>query len=488
MPDERCPKVCRWLERTGTCRDCGKAAPRGPAQGRCNGNTAPRKYLARTIHGSFRGAGGLRSHPDAAALDGTAVTRHYTTTSGASTRHAFHQNGRSTLSRMGGLLPHGPTSAGPVQWSEKRIWSEGDETMPDQDSVMDEQNVTEFEGIKRDVERGKEPTVSVREFLRWFGASRRRTGVVERIEAELEAAGMRTEPDFTTTWINATVTLRKRQPEAQPDAAAAAGPQAAMAEADVDEKGDAPPDMSHLVRMLDAANRGVTSVQPQDSIEKAITLMLAHDFSQLAVMTGVRDLKGAISWKSIGSRLSQRKNLVLVSDAMEGASEVQDSDTLSRATKEIIQGDYVFVRSATDRKITGIVTATDLSVQFQEVSEPFLLLGRIENQIRRMIQNVFNIDALRAACNENDPERKADITKASQLTFGEYQRLLGKEENWAKLGFVACRKTFCKELDEVRKLRNEIMHFHPDSIEEEDYNQLRRFSHLLEQLGTLSRK
>jgi hypothetical protein len=141
---------------------------------------------------------------------------------------------------------------------------------------------------------------------------------------------------------------------------------------------------------------------------------------------------------------------------------------------------------ANDRTITGIVTATDLSEQFQGLSEPFLLLGRIENQIRRMIQNVFDVETLRAVCDDNDPDRKATLTKVSQLTFGEYQRLLEKDENWAKLGFVACRKTFCKELDEVRKLRNEIMHFHPDVIEDGDFEQLRRFSRLLEQLEKLS--
>ena len=47
-------------------------------------------------------------------------------------------------------------------------------------------------------------------------------------------------------------------------------------------------------------------------------------------------------------------------------------------------------------------------------------------------------------------------------------------------------QTFCKELDEVRKLRNEIMHFHPDVIEDGDFEQLRRFSRLLEQLDRLA--
>ncbi|MFV3077323.1 HPP family protein [Niveispirillum fermenti] len=343
----------------------------------------------------------------------------------------------------------------------------------------------EFEEVKADVAAGREPSRSVRELLRWFGARRRRGGVVERIEAELEAAGLRTDPHFTTTWIDAPVIFRKREAQAPAaDAAPVVAPQAGADAVEAAKPADVA-ELTHLVRMLEAANREVISVNPQDPIERAVTLMLAYDFSQLAVMTGPRDLKGAISWKSIGSRLSQRNALTNVSDAMEKATEVSDADSLFEVTKTIIQRDFVFVRAA-DRKITGIVTATDLSEQFQRLSEPFLLLGRIENQIRRLIQDVFDVDTLRAACNDNDPDRKAAVTKASQLTFGEYQRIFENEANWAKLGFVACRKTFCKELDEVRKLRNEIMHFHPDVIEDGDFEQLRRFSRLLEQLDQLA--
>lgn len=353
-------------------------------------------------------------------------------------------------------------------------------------NAVEEAMIAEFEEVKSDVAEGREPSRSVRELLRWFGARRRRAGVVERIEAELEAAGLRTDPHFTTTWIDAPVIFRKREADAPaPEGAPAGAPEPADDGLEAAEPMPAA-QATHLVRMLEAANLEVISVNPQDPIERAVTLMLAYDFSQLAVMTGPRDLKGAISWKSIGSRLSQRNELKQVKDAMERAAEVSDADSLFEVTKMVIRRDYVFVRASADRRITGIVTATDLSEQFQGLSEPFLLLGRIENQIRRLIQDVFDVEALRAACDDDDPERKAAVTKASQLTFGEYQRIFEREENWAQLGFVACRKTFCKELDEVRKLRNEIMHFHPDVTEDGDFEQLRRFSRLLEQLDQLA--
>ena len=359
--------------------------------------------------------------------------------------------------------------------------------MQDSSNPGEDAMIAEFEEVKKDVAEGREPSRSVRELLRWFGARRRREGVVERIEAELEAACLRTDPDFTTTWIDAPVTFRKREASTPtPKLVAAVAAEAAgnaVKRAEATELAD----ITYLVRMLEAANREVISVNLQDPIERAVTLMLAYDFSQLAVMTGPRDLNGAISWKSIGSRLSQGNELKQVSDAMEKAADVSDADSLFEVTKTIIQRDYVFVRSSSDRKITGIVTATDLSEQFQGLSEPFLLLGRIEHQIRRLIQDAFDLETIRAACDDDDPERKARVTKVSQLTFGEYLRIFERRENWAQLSFIACRKTFCKELDEVRKLRNEIMHFHPDVIEDGDFEQLRRFSRLLDQLNCLTR-
>ena len=163
------------------------------------------------------------------------------------------------------------------------------------EEVADPENeavVAEFEEVKADVAAGREPSRSVRELLRWFGARRRRGGVVERIEAELEAAGLRTDPHFTTTWIDAPVIFKKR--EAQAPAAEAAPVAAAQpgAEAVEPAKPEDFAEMTHLVRMLEAANREVISVNPQDPIERAVTLMLAYDFSQLAVMTGPRDLRG----------------------------------------------------------------------------------------------------------------------------------------------------------------------------------------------------
>jgi CBS domain-containing protein len=338
----------------------------------------------------------------------------------------------------------------------------------------------EFEEVKRDVSEDEEPTTTVRELLRWFGALRRRTGIVKKIQSELDGAGIVTVPDFTKVWIDAEIAFRKAP-------APVAAPAPPLENVGVADPIYAAKDANFLISMLKAANCGVISVKPQDTVEKAITLMLAHDFSQLAVMSNDRTINGAISWKTIGKRLSHENNLVEVKDAMEAAVSLEDTEGLFKATKLIIEHEFVFIRSSVDKKVTGIVTATDLSEQFQFLSEPFLLIGQIENQIRNLMNGKYPVEVLQGVCSDTEQVRKERIQSVADLTFGEYLRIIQSPDNWEKLGLRVDRAVFCNEMDKVREIRNDVMHFDPDGIDEEQYDQLRRFSRLLDELEALSK-
>src|SRR5215470_9962753 len=58
-----------------------------------------------------------------------------------------------------------------------------------------------------------------------------------------------------------------------------------------------------------------------------------------------------------------------------------------------------------------------------------------------------------------DPDR--GIEDVSDLTFGEYIRLLENPKRWEKLTVKIDRKTFVEELKRVGRIRNDIMHFDP---------------------------
>ena len=66
--------------------------------------------------------------------------------------------------------------------------------------------------------------------------------------------------------------------------------------------------------------------------------------------------------------------------------------------------------------------------------------------------------------------------------FGEYVRLMDNPSNWEEMKLNIDRATFVKRLEEVRRIRNDVMHFHPDGISESDFQTLRQTSAFFENL------
>ena len=237
---------------------------------------------------------------------------------------------------------------------------------------------------------------------------------------------------------------------------------------------------------LAAANRAPVSVKPDSTIAEAVTLMLLHNFSQLPVMQSEMTLKGVVTWSSIGARLALGLSAQKVSDCMDRAVEKSSEDSLFAVINDIIQHQYVLIRGK-DKRIQGIVTTSDLSWQFGRLAGPFLLIGEIEQHIRTLIQKRFSLEELSASCDPGD--RGRTIAGVQDLTFGAYIRLLENPERWAKLNLQIDRSIFIEQLQAVRNIRNDVMHFDPDGITDEARAKLRQavqFMHTLQQLGAVN--
>jgi hypothetical protein len=164
---------------------------------------------------------------------------------------------------------------------------------------------------------------------------------------------------------------------------------------------------------------------------------------------------------------------------MEPAHEVGISDSLFSAIRIVTDYDYVLVRGE-DNQICGIITASDLTDQFQKLAEPFLLVGEIENGVRRMLHGRFTKQELSGAKVADDKERIVEAV--ADLTLGEYIRLLENEKNWVKLELEIDRVEFVKRLHKIRQIRNDVMHFDPDGLDECDLKTLREFAQFLKRL------
>lgn len=144
-------------------------------------------------------------------------------------------------------------------------------------------------------------------------------------------------------------------------------------------------DATFRISRLRSANVTPTSVSPNQSINEAITIMLQNDFSQLPVMNGERSVKGIVSWRSNGTRqLALGLRCEEVRECMENPRVLKLDDSLLHAIDEIVRNEHVLIKDPTDR-ICGIVTTSGLSMLFRSLTEPFLLLAEIENQIRAFI-------------------------------------------------------------------------------------------------------
>ena len=301
------------------------------------------------------------------------------------------------------------------------------------------------------------PRERVRTFLRWFGAERRGAMVVRYIRSSLNKHGLTTTPDFEYAYIDGSIGFQQ----------------------DSGESDSSSPESATRIGRLESANKAPVSVKPDETLQHATTLMMTRDFSQLPVMTSSREVKGVVSWKTIGSRLALKRACTHVRDCMEPGHIVSIEDSLFSAINTIAEHDYVLVR-AINQEICGIVTASDFNDQFRRLAEPFLLIGEIENGIRRMLHGRFSSKEIEDAKAPGEDGRK--IEGPADLNFGEYVRLIDSDERWWKLRLEIDRVEFVSRLNQVRAIRNDVVHFDPDGLEDSDMYSLREFAQFLKRL------
>ncbi len=311
--------------------------------------------------------------------------------------------------------------------------------------------------------------MSVHELLALWGAEARGHRVINRIDAELTNHGLTTVPH----WQKVTMDTRVRlETQAEDEDAAGIG-----STFDHDEE-DEQLEVGLTVGNLPSAMAGVCSVTPSASMEEAVTLMLLNDFSQLAVLAGARSLKGAVTWRSIAQSRHANPKAELA-DAIAPAEEVPYDREVIDLLPTLYSSEFAFVRDQTG-VVSGILTAADVVLAYGELATPFLLFGELDQLLRRTISQTFELDQVSELCN---PEGKRPISSFDDLSFGDYQQVLQNPERWVQLSWPLDRTTFCKRLDELREIRNDVMHFNPDPVPVGTTAKLRGLIRLLREYG-----
>jgi CBS domain-containing protein len=294
---------------------------------------------------------------------------------------------------------------------------------------------------------------------------------VDRISADLENYSLETQPDFRKVSVDSFVEL-----VGQPTASDEETAETAVAGA---PGGSGALDVGLTLGNVSSALRGVVSVNPEDTLATAMTIMRLNDFSQLAVMTSPRTLKGSVTWRSIAKALAHNPDAQL-SDAIEPAGEHPFDRDLVDVLDELYARDFVFVRNSTN-EVSGIVTTADLVLLYGETATPFFIIGEVDHLLRSFVRDEWTIAQVVDFC---DPDGTKNIQSHDDLTFGDYLWMLQDPDRFSSLSWPLDRVTFVNRLDEIREIRNGVMHFDADPLGHDEVASLQNFLGLLRDLRT----
>lgn len=347
----------------------------------------------------------------------------------------------------------------------------------------------EFQEACNRAHRGDPVVVSVRTLLSWFSTKRRRKKKVEYIRHKLEENRLATEPDFELPYIDAEIRLVARiNPPANNGELSKARESKSAQDLDQADAGSEQTrqDPTYGIRRLEPANKKPVCVNREATLMEAMTKMQLHSYSTLPVMQSSRHVQGILTWQSIAiglaAWLANKPGRTPLSHPVSGfmeskKNEITADTCIFEAIPGIIAQDYVLVKDRTNI-VCGMVTPTDLAQQFKELGTVFLRIGEIENHLRQVIDAYYSSHEV-SECGKERNSSDPGPSRASDLAFGGYVRLLEEPSRWSRLDWSLDRKTFIDALNNVREIRNNAMHFDPDGLDDDEREHLAKFVELL---------
>jgi hypothetical protein len=251
-------------------------------------------------------------------------------------------------------------------------------------------------------------------------------------------------------------------------------------------------------------------VEPNDSVQDALDLMIEHEYSQLPVVDEGGKPLGVVTHESILRALNNfgaRIGELNVSNAFTARVQTyRPEDDLFELLDRLKETNAVLIVDGDDRLI-GIVSSYDSTEYFRRRAEDMMLVEDIEGMIKDLVQAAFTDDSgevdqeqLRAAMEEITSSKhalmgqyrnalrhylrrqgegkpsvdsqsleesfahfalKEDSRDFEELTLYEYTELLLHKKYWDLFHpiFDLSREALRKLLDSVRETRNSLAHF-----------------------------
>lgn len=193
------------------------------------------------------------------------------------------------------------------------------------------------------------------------------------------------------------------------------------------------------------------------TVAKALSLMVSLDISQLPVLgSKQKTALGVVTWRGLAQRLAHG-SAETVADVMEPPGRIaQSSDNVLDLVDTIMSRGFLLY-TVPDGTVGGIVTVTDLVQSFNETTSLYLQLREIESRIRVLLDRV-PLPKLKEHLEPRRQEKK-EFRGAVDMMFGEYVSALSDPEVWTLIEVQFDQEYVTGLLDEVRRVRNDVMHF-----------------------------
>jgi len=212
-------------------------------------------------------------------------------------------------------------------------------------------------------------------------------------------------------------------------------------------------------------------VHKTNTLEKAESLLLMNNYSQLPVVSGRNKIEGYISWQTIHTAQLHGATGTIVGDYYSTDYHAFPiSATILDVLQEIERNDFVMLHDAQGH-ICAILTASDFTKQYMQLVQPFILLYEFESHLRHLLLGVFSEAELKHFISAQGTK---ECTRIEDLTLGQYGELLEQDNNFDRLQLPRTnRAAFLHQLGIVRDIRNKVMHFRSVGLSNEEMNILK---------------
>lgn len=241
-----------------------------------------------------------------------------------------------------------------------------------------------------------------------------------------------------------------------------------------------PGDPLTLSYIPSATVKPIIKVKESESLSRARTLMMLHNFSQLPVVRGNGDHPiGVVTWEKIGRTLSTTPNATLRDCIDFNPPKFFLNDNLLNAIDTINECGYTLVKK-NDGVLSGIVTSADLGATLALIARPILLLERLEDRLRCILEELYRRGVLHDSEIEKSTNGLNDKTEVivDNLTLGEKIKLATHPDKWQYVTSLFDQRAVAASLEGASSLRNRLMHFR--ELDTPQRNSLSSLPHLVE--------